>query len=112
MKKINKKMSKDTDRMILEKLDDKDLFNALLTNKYFYSLTDENFWKRRLLERYPNTVEYKKNETWKQYYLKMVYYIDKIGKLHKFEITKRTKGDPLFYYNFLKSKDFRIGRLM
>jgi hypothetical protein len=92
-------MSKDTDRFILEKLDDRDLLNAILSNKYFYSLTNEDFWKKRLMDRYPSTLEYKKEgETWKQYYLKVVYYIDLIQRKYNFTFTK---GDPLFYYNYL-----------
>jgi len=35
--------NKDSSKIILQKLGDQDLFNILLTNSYFLSLTDNNF---------------------------------------------------------------------
>lgn len=91
---------KDVDKKILQSLEDKDLFEVLLTkNKYLYYLTDDLFWKIRLLNKYPYAVQYKpENQKWKQYYLNVVYYIDKLiiekGYIY-------THGDPKFIYDFL-----------
>ena len=88
---------KDVDKQILQNLDDRDLFQLLLTkNKYIYYLTDDMFWKNRLQVRYPATVEYKPDQQkWKQYYLNVVYYIDKLEREKGFIYTK---GDPKFIY--------------
>jgi hypothetical protein len=46
------KENKDVHRIILEKLNDKDLFSVLLINKYTYSLADNHFWMNRYFSNY------------------------------------------------------------
>jgi hypothetical protein len=93
--------NKDADRKILEILNDKDLFESMLVNKYIYSLIDENFWRNRMISNFPSTFEFKsENETWKNYYLKVVYYIDKLKRDFKFNFIK---GDPKKYYELISS---------
>jgi hypothetical protein len=73
---------KDLDLARLEKLDDKELFSVCLLNKEMRELcSDENFWKRRLINKYGLEVakfkmnEYEKKERrWKDYYLSLVFY--------------------------------------
>lgn len=84
---------KDLDLEILSRFEDKELFNFCLSqskNKYVYKLcNDENFWRRRFLNKYgkiklgkeikdiPDIVEEKDpNRSWKNFYLKVTYYID------------------------------------
>lgn len=66
---------KDTDYLITQKLDDRDLLNlcAGLDLKMF---KDEQFWKNRLFDVYG---QYQKshNKTWKTFYLQIVYYLEK-----------------------------------
>lgn len=90
---------KDVDRKILQELDDKDLFFLLLTkNIYLYKLTDDVFWRNRLINKYPTTVSYKPEKyKWKQYYLNVVFYIDKLKEKGFTYI----KGDPKFIYEFV-----------
>src|SRR5665647_842836 len=101
---------KDADRKILENLDDKDLFKTLLTNKYLNSIADENFWRNRLMVKYPLTAEHKESDewrldlitqvpnTWKNYYLYVIYYVDKMQKEFDF---KFVKGKPSWSYYLL-----------
>ena len=92
---------KDTDRLILEKLDDKLLFQLISSNKYLYSVADEFFWKKRLSKKFPN-VKVDNNNTWKDNYLKIIYYADKMKR--EFEFTF-TKGDPKNYYEIISHWD-------
>ena len=93
---------KDVDRKILEQLDDKDLFSVLLTNKYLNNILDNNFWKKRLIKRYPGSVEYKKTKDgathWKRYYLTTVYYVNKLKREFNYDYIS---GDPETYYKIV-----------
>jgi len=68
---------KNIDTLILNKLNDEDLSNVCLINKYVYSLCqDDNFWMKRFLERYGKYYDnieeiegFKSNASWKEYYL-------------------------------------------
>ena len=101
--------TKDVDRLILQKLNDEDLINTLLTNKYANSLADENFWMNRVLTKYPGTFRFKEqNMTWRNFYLSSVYYIDKILTKYGFNFTG---GDPKKYYHALRINNHVIGKM-
>lgn len=70
---------KDTDLLILQKLDDEDLLQACLVNKAINrACKDESFWRNRSLEKYPLPSNYKlEKETWRYFYLKIVHYRSK-----------------------------------
>jgi Ankyrin repeats (3 copies)/Ankyrin repeat len=87
-------------------MDDKTLLSACNSDKYFNSkiCQDDAFWKRRLDEKYPLLIEFK-NGTWKEFYLRMSYYIAKLEE--EFEIPYiLTKGynSEDFYKEFKDSK--------
>jgi Ankyrin repeats (3 copies) len=65
--------------VLASNMDDETLLSLCKTDKYFNSkiCNDDTFWKRRLNEKYPLLV-YFKNGTWKQFYLRMAYYIAKL----------------------------------
>ena len=71
---------KDTDLIILSKMDDETLFSfCKIENSYVQKLCkDEIFWRARVKEKFGNV---KKNEdrTWKNLYLNIVYYREKYG---------------------------------
>jgi hypothetical protein len=92
---------------LASKMDDKTLLSFCKTDKYFNSkiCKDDDFWKRRLDEKYPLLIEFKKG-TWKQFYLKMSYYIAKLEE--EFEIPYiPTKGynPEKFYKEYKDRKD-------
>jgi len=70
--------NKDVDLLILSNLNDRDLFNACLINKYVNSLCKkESFWQKRFYEKfnrsYEHTSRYKKKEiSWRNTYLSTV----------------------------------------
>ena len=97
---------KDTDRMILMNLDsDKDLLNACKVSEYTLSLCNEDFFRNRMQQKYPEAKKYKdknlKSMKWKQYYLLTVYYIDKLKREFDFDFLS-TSDEAEGYYNLLK----------
>lgn len=74
---------KDTDLLILQKLNDTDLLQACLVNKAINkACKDESFWRNRSLEKYPLPSKYKlEKETWRRFYLKLIHYTTKYGNL-------------------------------
>ena len=103
--------NKDAGRKILENLNDAELLNAFLTDKYISTIPDEMFWKNRLMSKYPLTAEYKECDpswhldmikpvpnTWKNYYLYVIYYADKMQREFGF---KFVKGNPRWSYHLL-----------
>ena len=96
--------NKDADRIILQHLEDRNLFQLISVNKYVYSLTDENFWRNRLISKYPTTIEFKKDQTWKEYYLSVIYYMDVLKNKYKYSYIK---GDPKYIYDVFKQIEGR-----
>ena len=67
--------NKDTDILILEQLDDKDLFSICSVNKKSYELCNkEYFWRNRYIKKYGvKASQYKpKEKSWKNFYLQTV----------------------------------------
>lgn len=101
---------KDVDREILKHIDDKDLLKICsLNRKTWNEICDDNFLKRRLWSKYPGIEKYKKrNESWKFFFLRSLYYISKMKEKYKFEyiegdfrkqyeLLSRYKGDDLLF---------------
>jgi len=63
---------KDLDRKISDYLEDKDVLCLISLNNYYEETFDEQYWKRRLLQKYSDYLPEKYNiynENWKNYYL-------------------------------------------
>lgn len=91
---------KDVDREILGKVDDNDLRKVWLINKkIYYEVCDDNFLKRRL-SKYSDIEKYKE-ENWKQFFLKINFYI---SKLKEFDFDY-ISGDFKKQYSLLKKTD-------
>lgn len=88
---------KDVDLSILIELNDHDLLSACLTNKYVYSICqDDSFWRKRLIKRFGESyLKYKflasqkgsskehKEPTWKEYYMQIIIDLDGIRQAMK-----------------------------
>jgi ankyrin repeat protein len=109
---------KDLDRHLVMYLDDRDVLNMML-NKDYKNLLDENFFHNLLLKKYPLLIRLKKKEeTWKQFYLRQVYYLAKVKELHGIDYiptpsyfpkrandeTKKGLNHILFSYSFLNDE--------
>jgi len=93
---------KDTDLIILSKLDDKDLLNLCVTNKTIKNLCEiESFWMKRLEKNFPDFKNTSKTRNWKQTYLALVYYLNKYDP-NKAMIKVAKKGDKDLVNFFIK----------
>ena len=94
---------KDTDREILKHVDDKELLKFCMVNrKTWNDVCDDNFLKRRL-SKYPDIEKYKReNETWKEFYLNVVYYIAKLEESN----FRYTKGDFRKQHKILRDSHY------
>ena len=66
---------KDADILILNKLNDEDLFNVCLTNQYTAKLCrDESFWRNRYIQKFgEDKIKYKpQDRSWRNQYLKVI----------------------------------------
>jgi Ankyrin repeats (3 copies)/Ankyrin repeat len=84
--------------------DDKTILNMLSVNKKF---RDEKFFQRVIERKYPLLIEFKKDEeTWKQFYLRMSYYIAKLEEKLGIPYIPTEGYDPEeFYKDYKDSKD-------
>jgi Ankyrin repeats (3 copies)/Ankyrin repeats (many copies) len=87
------KISKDVYMYLLNFVDDKTFLNMLSVNKYFH---DEKFFQRVIERKYPLLIEFKK-ETWKELFLRMSYYIAKLGILSIPYISTKGYNPENFY---------------
>ena len=70
---------KDTDFIILSKLNDKDLLSVCVTNKYANRLcNNEDFWRNRFIAKWGSEyVKYNsENRSWKRFYLLITKYLN------------------------------------
>lgn len=88
---------KDTDREILLKMDDENFLKTCNLNNYFKNeVCNDNFFKKRLQEKYPDTLELNEyGNDWKRYFLEVVYYISKLKEEFNYDYYE---GDPLSIY--------------
>lgn len=71
---------RDTDLIILSKLDDEDLFSTCLVNKAANKLcNNEDFWRNRFVSKYGEVAaKYKpENRSWRNHYLKVIIDLEK-----------------------------------
>ena len=99
---------KDTDREILKHIGDKDLLKICsLNRKTWNEVCDDSFLRRRLM-RYPDIEKYKyEKESWKQFFLRAIYYISKMKEDFEFIYTDgdfKKQFDLLTQYNYSDNK--------
>ena len=91
--------NKDTDFLILQYLDDKSLFEISTVCKYIAGLCGSDiFWMNRTVFRYPLLVKYYDYRTWKSFYLKMMFYINKIKDTWGIPYIPSSKYNPEVVY--------------
>lgn len=88
------------DREILLKLSDQQLMTTCNSTSFLRNIVcNEEFFKERLEITYPDTLKYKGNETWKNYYLSVMYYIGRIAEFGY----NYSSGDPKKQYTLIKT---------
>lgn len=100
-------LTKDTYEYLLNFADDRTLLNMLSANKKFaQKLNDDDFFRQLLEKRYPLLLEFKKeDESFKNLYLREIYYISKIEE--KFHIPYYPLKDynPEYFFKSHKNND-------
>ena len=86
---------RDVDLKILSELGDRDVLNYCKTHKYGNELcNNEDFWRNRLQLKYPGSEGLKSlRDTWKDFYLKIMYYFDKYKTPDKAMVEAVRKND-------------------
>ena len=99
---------KDTDRLVLQYLDDRELLRICsVDRKTWNEVCNDDFLKRRL-SKYPSISKYKnKDETWKQFFFRAIYYIAKLKENFEFQYTE---GDFQQYFEILN--DYEGSKLL
>lgn len=93
---------KDLDRHLAKYVDDKDVLNMIVNKKYL-ELFDEQFFYNLLLLKYPLLIRFKKeNETWKNFYIQMVYYLAKLKEEFDFPYIPAINYNPKSVYKHFK----------
>jgi hypothetical protein len=89
-------LTKDTYEYLMNFADDRDIINMLSVNKKF---SDEAFFKRVLLRKYPLLIAFRKEgESWKNLFVRMVYYISKLKELHGIPYIPLESYNPFDFY--------------
>jgi hypothetical protein len=82
--KIERSLTKivDVDLKILSELDDRSLLTFCTVSKYGRELCrNESLWEKRINSKYPDSLLFKQTgSTWREYYLKITYYLDKYNE--------------------------------
>jgi Ankyrin repeats (3 copies) len=95
------KVSKDIYEYLLNFVDDKTILNMLSVNKDF---RDEKFFQRIMKTKYPLLIKFK-NGTWKELFLRMTYYIAKLGILGIPYISTKGYNPEKFYKEYKDRKE-------
>lgn len=99
-------LGRDVDREILMRMDDKTLLNSCQLNNYYRNeVCDDQFFHRRLQQKYPDTLKDKPiDKKYKTWYLDIVYYVAKLKEDFNYEYTG---GNPKIQLQIFKgSKKF------
>jgi hypothetical protein len=110
---------RDLDRELLRKIGDSELLKTCSIDKYTWNVVcDDNFIRRRMLAKYPVIEKYKRNESWKRFFVRAVHYISLLKEEYNFEYISGNfikQYDLVKRYinnkNYLLNKSVKIGEL-
>ncbi len=86
---------KDIYEYIVNLADDRDVINMLAVNRKF---NDDSYFKKILEKRYPLLLRFKKDETYKQFYLKMVKYMALLWEKYQIPYIPGKDFNPKYFY--------------
>lgn len=102
--------NKETDRLVLLKIDnERDFSAACMTNRYYLSLCDNNLLRRRIQKYYPQSLKHKEDsESFKMFYSRLIQHILLLKQ--DYNIFFKVE-DPIDYYNILHSRMFYLWKI-
>lgn len=93
-------LPKDVYLTLTEHADDRTIVNMLSVNKKFH---DPKFFQLIFEKKYPLLVRFKKDiESWKNYYLRTIYYISRLKDDYKLDYVPAPSLNPRFFYYKMK----------
>jgi hypothetical protein len=98
--------SRDTDFLIMEEMDDESLLNFCKVNLHTFTICNNDlFWEKRSKRNFEELSKLKpENESWKRFYLNILYYIYKLKEDFKYEYEHGEDEDtPETVYNRVKA---------
>jgi hypothetical protein len=102
-------LPKDVYLTLAERADDKTIIQMLSVNKKF---NDPKFFQLIFEKKYPLLVRFKKDiESWKNYYLRTIYYLSKLHDDYKLDYVPAPSLNPRFYYYQIKYGNNNISKL-
>ena len=75
--------------------DDKTILNMLSVNKKY---NNDIFFKTIIERRYPYLINFKRDETWKSFYLRLIHYISKLEEKYNYIVDSEIIIDPETIY--------------
>ena len=97
MERTNPTLPTDVYLYLLNFADDRTALQMLSVNKKF---SDDIFFERILDRKYPYLKQFKKeDETWRRFFVRMTYYIDKLDKEYGIPYIPTKYYDPEKFYN-------------
>ena len=104
---------KDLDHELMMKMEDESLLNfCKIENRYVHKLCeDENFWRNRTDKKF-GTVEKFPYRTWKDLYLKIIYYMNKYSIFEVVDKLNKDRKNYDIYKYFVKLVSRRIKEVM
>ena len=103
------RVSKDIYEYIVEFVDIGSIINMLSVNKKFYH---ENILIRIINKRFPELDRFKKEENWRNFFVKMLYYIKKLDEIEIPYFPYRKYDPSLFYKKYANTdKKFDIAMI-
>ncbi len=100
-------LTKDTYEYILNFADDREIIIMLSLNKKFNNV---KLFERVMTKRYPFLIRYrKKNETWKELYVRTVFYISRLKELYNIPYINVNGYNPeAFYYKYMNNDTYIV----
>ena len=95
-------LTKDTYLEIAKLTDDRTTVSMLSVNKKFY---DDEFFKLVFANKYPLLVKFKHDESWKDFYLRMMLYIFKLNEEFNLDYIPSPKFNPQNFYKYAKNQE-------
>tara|TARA_R110001599_G_scaffold74040_2_gene204374 strand:+ start:435 stop:749 length:315 start_codon:yes stop_codon:yes gene_type:complete len=96
-------MNKDTYEYLTNFADDRTILNMLSVNKKF---NDDVFFKRVLFRKYPLLLKFKTEESYKNLFLRMTYYIAKLEEEFEIPYIPLEEYNPQMFYKCNKNSKY------
>ncbi len=96
-------LTKDTYEYLLNFADDREVLNMLSVNKKF---RNEKLFEMIMKRRYPLISRFKKDKSWKEFYIQTIYYLSKLEEKFHLPYIATLDFEPEVIYKFAKNSNY------